>query len=359
MGVQVYLTASGVRGRLIIDPARIPGAAERDHHFVVHGHDFLELMPPSPLAGLGLVRFFDATDAADLTEMLIALAAPLAVRPRSAPPSIPPPPPAPPEPPPAPHEPAPSPAPPVDALVPSLDLPAPSLDLPSGDLPPDDLFGPNTEDMAPIRPRLPRTKVALAARLEIDGLELEVQLLDANAGGVFAAIHGGSIPSVGTELRLTGCAPLWIRARVAHVRSQEEADLFDTQPGVGLAYVPPAALEAWQSGPLALLLAPPGPARDRALGALADGEIPALCADHLVAAAIWLFHARIAALLIDESFLGGAWADAIAALDAASEVGVVGLLGDASAARPPLPRGVVLVDRDRIDHHVVRSLLGV
>jgi hypothetical protein len=74
LNVAAFVANGVVKGRIKIDPARmwpLEGVAfDRQQPFVVHGHDRLEFMAPSPLRDIGELVFFDVKDNPSLQQRI-------------------------------------------------------------------------------------------------------------------------------------------------------------------------------------------------------------------------------------------------------------------------------------------------
>lgn len=457
MGVQAYVNAKGPAGRLLIDPSRfelLPGMTlDPVQPFVVQGHDQLHFVAPSPLRGLGWVRFIDVETSDALHGYVAALWSDLLARLRAtcqraktflpsfeiSPerltieaslvhdrmavtlrfrgatncidvlsidgkllPEL---------------------APDLDGRVPipeetvlfdvrlldpilraatiareeqELDqgpvvlslppVPADSLgislvELPTGEISPDrssfepldlpdssaepeppiwsldlpevadtaDLF--SLEDALPSLPpeepepevepvrRRPRIATDLPAMLRFGDRDVPVRVANVNAGGIFARLPLDEAPQAGAPLVVWGAGPLKVPAVVSFRRAADEAELFGTGEGIGIAFeTQEAPLAGLQDRPSALVLAG-GDGRVFALEAFARAGWLAWSAEDLLSAAVWVHSTRLRCAILDPGFEACRWTEALTSLDLENR-GVRVILVDRGPGEPEAPAGV-------------------
>ncbi|MCC7381131.1 MAG: PilZ domain-containing protein [Deltaproteobacteria bacterium] len=436
LGLQIYVAGQKLKGRLRVEPGSLlpleGSRFESDQVFVVHGHEFLEFVEPSPLSLLGLVNFFDVANRDELVTLIARLWAHEAkamtqrlararqyipatmlvrdtwtldapvelesahavfrfdkevaratlvaiggqpVREGSFEPS-------------QLNLPGDATLFHVQQLSPivraalqgasdTLDVKPIDLGLDRASLSSPDVHGRPTLrpaapaapveevpaekalSLSPVQVRRPRVKLDVAAHLSVGASTLAVRCADANAGGVFVRIPLKSAPAAGTTCHLSGFGPLGIDARVVHHRSAQEAEVFGTGEGIGLAFVDPRdqALVKRQSEPFVLVLAPPGEPRERAIAACVAASLQPMLAQNLVSAAVWLQYAKFGLVIIDEHFQAGAWAPAFHALHLAHLPLTAALLGPPDRAREALPEKMAILDPAGLDGVRLRQLI--
>jgi hypothetical protein len=185
----------------------------------------------------------------------------------------------------------------------------------------------------------PRVREEVLALMSWEGGRADVMVADVSAGGAFVQAAPWDLPKQGTLVRLSGFGKVSVQARVAHVRPEEEAELFSTGGGAGLEFVPPARRFRFDAPAIAILLRDPA-ARTRAILAVDQaGGVP-IVVEHLAALAALLVEVEVALVVMGSDFEEG--------------VPALGLDGDSVGALLVRPGS-----EGRLDAAAIRSHLAV
>ncbi len=159
--------------------------------------------------------------------------------------------------------------------------------------------------------RLPRFSVKVEAVLQWKGGRQIVEIQNVNRGGVFVGIPLEDAPAEGEIVELSGFGCDAMPCTVRHLRTQEEAPLFDTTEGLGLAFLGAADQPEYtprQEGPGVLVVMKESPVQKMVLDATNHPRRRVIWAENPVAAVSACYSARIDLAVTDASMLADDWA---------------------------------------------------